>query len=191
MINIAIFASGSGTNTENIIKYFNNSDKIRIGAVFSNSNCAGVINKVKELGHECYIFTKEELNDPNKVLKELKHMKIEYIVLAGFLLLVPKHIVSEYSGRIINIHPALLPKFSGKGMYGMNVHNAVKQAEETETGITIHTVDEQYDKGSILFQAKCEVNRTDSAEDIANKVHELEYNFFPKIIEEHITNTLL
>lgn len=187
MTNIAIFASGTGTNAENIIKFFNNSDIIRIGAVFSNSSSAGVINKVKQLGINCHIFTKEELNNPNKVLKWLVDMNIDYIILAGFLLLIPKEIVKQFKGKIINIHPALLPKYSGKGMYGMNVHKAVKEANEPETGITIHIVDEQYDKGDMLFQAKCQIDSNDSAEDIAAKVHKLEYKFFPKIIEEYIT----
>ncbi len=187
MINIAIFASGTGTNAENIIKFFSNSDIIRIGAVFSNSSNAGVIDKVKQLGINYKIFTKEELNNPDKVLKLLIDMNIDYIILAGFLLLIPKEIVNQFKGKIINIHPALLPKYSGKGMYGMNVHQAVKEANESETGITIHIVDEQYDKGAMLFQAKCQIDSTDTPEDIATKVHELEYKFFPQIIENYIT----
>lgn len=186
MINIAIFASGSGTNAENIIKYFNNSDKIRIGAVFCNSSTAGVIDRAERLGIECHIFDKEELNNPNGVSKKLKELCIEYIILAGFLLLIPEHLINEFKNRIINIHPALLPKFGGKGMYGMNVHKAVFESGEKVSGITIHTVDSHYDQGNTIFQAETPIDSTDSPETIAEKIHTLEYKHFPTVVEEYI-----
>ena len=186
MTNIAIFASGTGTNAENIIKHFLHSEQIRIGAVFCNSTTAKVIERAKEYRVNCYTFNKEELNDKEAVYKILLHENIDFIVLAGFLQLIPKHIISHYSNKIINIHPALMPKFSGKGMYGMNVHKAVVEAKEQESGITIHLVNEHYDEGAILFQAKCQVTESDTPESVAEKVHNLEYKFFPKVIEEYI-----
>ena len=188
MINIALFASGSGSNVENIVKYFKNSDKISIGAIFCNSEKAQVINREKELGVKCYIFNKVELNDVNGVAKLLKDLHIDYIVLAGFLSLIPEHIVKAFRDKILNIHPALMPKFSGHGMYGMRVHEAVVQAKESKTGITIHKVNEKYDEGAILFQAECLVATHDTAEQVAEKVHALEYKFYPQVIEKYIND---
>ena len=186
MTNIAIFASGTGTNTINIIQYFLHSEQIRVGAIFCNSNTAKVIERASEYNINCHIFSKEELNDKEGVYRILKEENIDFIVLAGFLQLIPEHIINHYNNKIINIHPALMPKFSGKGMYGMNVHKAVIEAKEKETGITIHLVNEQYDEGAIIFQAKCQVTESDTPESVAEKVHALEYEFFPKVIEEYI-----
>lgn len=188
MINIALFASGSGTNAENIIKYFKNSDKITIGAIFCNSQGAQVINRAKELNVECHIFNKVELNDTMGVAKTLEDLNIDYIVLAGFLSLIPAHIVKRYKDKILNIHPALMPRHCGHGMYGMKVHQAVVQAKDTKTGITIHKVNENYDEGAILFQAECAVDGNDTAEQVAEKVHALEYKFYPQVIEKYIND---
>ena len=188
MINIALFASGSGTNVENIVKYFKNSDKICIGAIFCNSNKALVINRAKELEVKCYVFNKIELNEPTGVARILEDLNIDYIVLAGFLSLIPAHIIKGYRDKILNIHPALMPKHCGHGMYGMKVHEAVVQAKDRKTGITIHKVNENYDEGAILFQAECAVEVNDTAEQVAEKVHALEYKFYPQVIEEYINN---
>ena len=129
-------------------------------------------------------FNRADFNDGQKIMEYLSKHDIDFIVLAGFLWLVPEYLINKYPGRIVNIHPALLPKFGGKGMYGMHVHEAVKQSGETETGITVHLIDGNYDKGNTVFQAKVSVEPTDSPDDIANKVHKLEYQYYPKVIEE-------
>ncbi len=181
-INISIFASGSGSNAENIIHYFKNKPEVTITLVLCNNNKAGVLERSSKLGVTSFIFSREMLKD-GTVLQKLKDVDTGFIVLAGFLWLMPSAIVKEFPGRIINIHPALLPKYGGKGMYGMNVHKAVVANKEKESGITIHYVNEEYDKGSIIFQAKCVLSEKDSAEDVAQKVHALEYEYFPKVIE--------
>lgn len=182
-VNIAIFASGSGTNAENIIKYFINNPTINIKRVFSNNINAGVLTKAQVLNVPVKTFSRDEFMS-GEVVSLLKEENISYIVLAGFLWLVPKNFISSYPNRIINIHPALLPQYGGKGMYGMNVHAAVISNKEKESGITIHFVNEEYDKGDIIFQAKCIVEDTDTPESLAQKIHELEYEFFPKIVEQ-------
>ncbi len=181
MTKIAVFASGSGTNAENIINYFYNIDDINIAAVFTNNKNAFVIQRATKLNTKTIVFSKNELvnGDVNKILKDLD---IDFIVLAGFLLLVPKEIVSAFKHRIINVHPALLPKYGGKGMYGMNVHKTVFENKEKETGITIHYVNEIYDDGDIVFQAKCDLNEKDTPDTIADKIHILEQENFPKVI---------
>lgn len=184
MTKIAIFASGSGTNTETIANYFSNSKEIEISAILCNNSTAFVIKRAKKLNIPTLIFTKNEFQDSKKVLNFLIDKKIDLIVLAGFLWLIPDNLIEQYPNKIINIHPALLPKYGGKGMYGERVHKTVVENNETETGITIHFVNEKYDEGQIIFQAKCSVNSTDTPETVATKVHELEYQFFPKIIEQ-------
>jgi len=186
MNNIAIFASGSGTNAENIIKYFSNNPKVTIAAVFTNNVHAGVIDRAKKLNITYYVFSKNELNS-GKVLEMLLALNINFIVLAGFLLLIPKDIIRNFKNKIINIHPALLPKFGGKGMYGDNVHKAVIENNETESGITIHYVNELYDNGDIIFNAKCKVEATDNATSLAAKIHKLEYKYFSEVIEKLTT----
>lgn len=186
MKRIVIFASGSGTNAENIIKHFKNSKTAVITQVLCNNQCAKVFERCIPLKTNCLYFDRNDFMASNTVLNLLKK-QADYIVLAGFLWKIPKSIVEAFPNKIINIHPALLPKYGGKGMYGMNVHKAVKQNNENETGITIHYVNENYDEGAIIFQAKTPILSTDTPENIAQKVHELEYKHFPKIIEQVIS----
>ncbi len=184
MKELAIFASGSGTNAENIIKYFKSSNEINIALVLTNNPQAGVIDKCKELGVECKLFTREEFRDNDNVLNILIDAKIDYIILAGFLWFVPAALTKEWSGKLINIHPALLPKYGGKGMHGMNVHRAIVEAKELETGITIHHVDNIYDNGGIIYQVKVSITPSDTPDTVAAKVQALEQEHFPKIIEK-------
>lgn len=183
MINLAIFASGSGSNAENISRYFQSNKNVKISLIISNKADAFVHERAKLLNIESKTFTKQQFEFTSDVLEYLENKKIDYIILAGFLLKVPDNLLAAYPDKIINIHPALLPKFGGKGMYGDNVHKAVVASGEKESGITIHYINENYDEGAIIFQAKCEVLPTDTYEDVASKVHELEYEYFPKTIE--------
>ena len=185
MKRIVIFASGSGTNAENIIKYFNTTKTAIVTYVLSNNEHAKVQERCKILNIKFIHFTKEQFSESNYILDFLKK-EADYVVLAGFLKRVPEEITQFYENKMINIHPALLPKYGGKGMYGMNVHKAVKENNEAETGITIHFVNEKYDDGAIIFQAKTTLKEEDTPETIAQKVHTLEYEYFPKIIEEVI-----
>lgn len=188
MNKIAIFASGSGTNTENIIKRCKENKKIEISAIFSNNKNAYVIQRAINHNIKHYIFSRTDFYNSENILNLLRENHIDFIVLAGFLWLIPENIIDLYPNRIINIHPALLPKYGGKGMFGNNVHNAVVENNESETGITIHYVNKEYDKGNIIFQAKCDVSPTDSPDDVAKKVHTLEYEHFPKVIQDTILN---
>lgn len=181
---IVIFASGSGTNAENIIKYFKDSGIARVEAVFSNKKNAPVIEKAENLNVKTYTFGREEFYRSDVVFEALQEIKPDLIVLAGFLWIIPEKIIRKYSRKIINIHPALLPKFGGKGMYGMNVHRSVKEKGEIETGISVHYVNEKYDEGKIFFQEKVPVEPTDSVERIAEKIHILEQRHFPEVIEK-------
>ncbi len=183
-IRIALFASGSGTNVENIANYFNGKTTAKPVCVLCNKPDAFVLERAKRLNLDSMTFNRDEFNDGKKIMEYLSKHDIDFIVLAGFLWLVPEYLINKYPGRIVNIHPALLPKFGGKGMYGMHVHEAVKQSGENETGITIHLIDGNYDKGNTVFQAKVAVEPTDLPDDIANKVHKLEYEYYPKVIEE-------
>ncbi|MDR1373314.1 MAG: phosphoribosylglycinamide formyltransferase [Dysgonamonadaceae bacterium] len=178
----AIFASGSGSNVENIVRYFENSKTLSFPLIISNRKDAFVHERAKKLNIPSYFFGKQQFED-GEVLEFLLHKDIDFIVLAGFLLKVPQNLLQAYPDRIINIHPALLPKFGGKGMYGHFVHEAVVDAGETESGITIHSVNENYDEGQIIFQAKCPVLPTDTPDEVASKVHQLEYKYFPEVIE--------
>lgn len=182
--NIAIFASGSGTNAENIIRHFQNDDSVRVKLVVSNKQDAYVLQRATNLGVACAVFAKEHWGSGQAILELLKQHSIDFIVLAGFLLRVPDVLLHVYSHKIINIHPALLPKFGGKGMYGDRVHEAVVAAGETESGITIHYINEHYDEGDVVFQATCPVLPADSAADVAKKVHALEYEHFPVVIRQ-------
>lgn len=182
--NIAIFASGSGTNAENIIRHFQNDDSVRVKLVVSNKQDAYVLQRATNLGVACAVFSKEHWGSGQPILELLKQHSIDFIVLAGFLLRVPDAFLHVYSHKIINIHPALLPKFGGKGMYGDRVHEAVVAAGETESGITIHYINEHYDEGDVVFQATCPVLPADSAADVAKKVHALEYEHFPVVIRQ-------
>lgn len=183
-INIAIFASGSGSNAQNIIQYFEQSNHFVFPLIVTNKADAYVHQRAKALNIKSVYFSKDEFTTGENILKLLCEYGIDAIILAGFLLKVPDSLINAYPDRIINIHPALLPKFGGKGMYGDNVHRAVRDSGDTESGITIHYVNRNYDEGNIIFQAKCSVEPSDSYEDIARKVHELEYVHFPKVIEQ-------
>ena len=188
MRNIAIFGSGSGTNAENIIKYFAQSDAIRIAVVLSNKAEAGIHARAANLGVPSFTFTWAEFREGTLILKTLAGYQVDFIVLAGFLPLVSPVIIQAYPERIINIHPALLPRFGGKGMYGSHVHEAVVAARETVTGITVHYVNERYDEGAVIFQASCPVLPEDTADDVATKVHALEYQYFPQVIERLLSS---
>ncbi len=182
-INLAIFASGSGTNAENIANYFGNRHQVKISKILTNRPDAFVLERAKKLEITSEVFSKEEFRDPS-FLSKLDG--IDYVILAGFLWLIPDYLIEAFPEKIINIHPALLPKFGGKGMYGYHVHEAVIEASEKESGITIHLVNEEYDKGEILFQAKCPVEENDTADSLATRIHELEYEHFPRVIEKYI-----
>lgn len=184
MKRIVLFASGSGSNVQRIVEYFNNNNNVEISMVFCNKPNAFVLERAKNLNLKSFLFNKSDFHEGGNVLNKLSEINPDLIVLAGFLWLIPAEMVAKFPNKIINIHPALLPKYGGKGMYGMNVHKAVRENNELETGITIHHVNEHYDEGNTIFQAKFKVESTDSAEDIATKIHELEYKYFPQIIEE-------
>jgi phosphoribosylglycinamide formyltransferase-1 len=184
MKNIAIFASGSGTNAGNIIRYFADSSTIKVAVVLSNNQKAGVHERVNRLGVPSFVFTRDAFTGADPVLAKLEEYRVEFIVLAGFMNKISERLLGAFPGRIINIHPALLPRHGGKGMYGMHVHEAVVAAGETESGITIHYINEHYDEGAIIFQASCPVLPSDTPEEVAAKVHALEYAHFPQIIEK-------
>ena len=181
---IAIFASGGGSNARKIIEYFKNSETIAVRLVVSNKKDAGVLDIAQSQGIETLVVNRADFAHENQLLPELRARNIDYIVLAGFLLLVPAYLVVAFPQRIFNIHPALLPKYGGKGMYGHFVHEAVKEAGEMESGMTIHWVDEHYDEGTILFQARCTLVPEDTPEDIARKVLELEHRYYAAVIEK-------
>lgn len=188
MKHVAIFASGEGTNAENIFKYFHNDKRVKIKLVVTNVDTAGVIRRAEEYKKNVQIVSKTALYEYTEQLIEfLNTEEIDIIVLAGFLLKIPEAFVKAFPNRIINIHPALLPKFGGKGMYGMNVHKAVIAQKETESGITVHYVNEEYDKGEIILQAKCLVEEGDTPESLDRKVRALELEYFPKAIEKVIS----
>jgi phosphoribosylglycinamide formyltransferase-1 len=183
---IAIFASGSGTNAEQIMLRFQKHDSIEVALVLSNKADAYVLERAKKFSVQTKVFSREQFRETDEVLSCLHENHITHIVLAGFMWLMPESIIRKFPNHIINIHPALLPKFGGKGMYGHHVHEAVKAAGEKETGITIHMVNEKYDEGKILFQASTALDSTDTPEIIANKVHALEYKHYPEQIEKWI-----
>ena len=186
MKNIVIFASGTGSNAENIIHYFKNNTSKSVVAVFSNNSNAKVLEKANNLNVHTVSFNKDELYG-DFVLSKLIELKADLIVLAGFLLKFPEHIIAAFPNKIINIHPALLPNYGGKGMYGKHVHQAVLDNKETETGITIHFVNEQYDEGRIILQEKTSISDCTTSEEVATKVHELEHRFFPQVIDQLLT----
>ncbi|HRV51865.1 MAG TPA: phosphoribosylglycinamide formyltransferase [Bacteroidia bacterium] len=185
---IAIFASGSGTNAENIIAYFKDREYARVQVVLTNHARAGVIARAHRYHVPCEIFTGEDLAQPGKILSLLQKHKTDFVVLAGFLKLMPADVVKHYEGRIINIHPALLPAFGGKGMYGERVHKAVIASGATESGITIHYVNEKFDEGKIIFQDRVPVSKDDTPETLADKIHQLEYRHYPAVIDRLLQN---
>jgi phosphoribosylglycinamide formyltransferase 1 len=180
---IAIFASGSGSNAEEIIRYFEYHPSIEVRLLLSNNPSAQALQRAENLKVKTKAFNRTQFRETREVLQWLREEKITHLVLAGFLWLVPDYLTQNYSGKIINIHPALLPKFGGKGMYGMFVHEAVKAATESETGITIHEVNEHYDEGMVIFQATCGIDETDTPQSIASKVQKLEHMHYAKVIE--------
>ena len=190
MKNIAIFASGSGTNAENIIRYFSNSQFIKVKIIFSNKPDAFVLQRAKTHNIDFFIFNKTQFYETDMVDKELYDRQIDNIILAGFLWLMPDRLISKFRNRIINIHPALLPKYGGKGMFGIKVHQSVIQNNEKVSGITIHDVDEHYDEGKIIFRATCNIETGETPESLANKIHSLEYEHFPQIIEKWVLGNL-
>ncbi len=181
---IALFASGSGTNAENIIKYFANNEHIKVDSLWSNKPGAFALKRAGKWGIETFVFNRRQFYETDEIVRKLKKREIDLIVLAGFLWLVPENLIREFT--IINIHPALLPKYGGKGMYGMHVHRAVVENGDRQSGISVHFVNPVYDDGKLIFQARCPVLPEDSPEEVARKVHRLEYQHFPKIIEKVI-----
>ncbi|MDR2084857.1 MAG: phosphoribosylglycinamide formyltransferase [Bacteroidales bacterium] len=185
-MNIAIFASGNGSNAECIAKHFSQNDNVNIKLILTNKPDAYVIKRAENLNIPCVVFSNAELKDKDGILKILKKNNIDLIILAGFLLLIPDFIIDNYPDKIINIHPALLPKFGGKGMYGMNVHKAVIDAKEKESGITIHYLNDSYDEGKIISKINCKISDDDTPESLAEKIHALEYKYYPIVIDDLI-----
>lgn len=187
VINAAIFASGEGTNAENLFRYFANDPRIRIKMVVTNRDNAGVIARAERYKKNVQIVSREALeNYAEKIVEFLKIEKIDLIILAGFLLKIPKPLIRAFPRRIINIHPALLPRHGGKGMYGSHVHRSVIKSGDVETGITIHYVDEHYDNGDIILQAKCAVEPGDTPASVGEKVRALEFEYLPKVVESFL-----
>lgn len=189
MVNLAIFVSGNGTNCENIIKYFQNSKIVRIAVVISNRKDAYALVRAEKLHVANLVLNKQQINDKDTIMNVLQQHQVDFIVLAGFLLMIPEFIIDAFPKKIINLHPALLPKFGGKGMFGHHVHQAVKEAGETKTGMTVHYVSPVCDGGDIISQFECSVDKNDTPEDIAQKENELEMKYFPKVIEKVILHT--
>lgn len=183
MKHIAILASGSGTNAENISRYFADSTEIRVAVVLSNNQKAGVHERVGKLGIPSFVFTREEFAEGTIILNKLVEYQVDLVVLAGFMNKISEVLLNAYPNKMINIHPSLLPKYGGKSMYGMYVHEAVVAAGEKETGITIHYLNDQYDKGGVIFQTSCPVYPLDTPEEVAARVHGLEYTYYPQVIE--------
>ena len=186
IIRLAIMASGNGSNAQRIMEHFSAHSSVRVALVLSNNPEALVLGRAGKMHVPAVIFNRNDFYHTQHVLDLLSIQGIDWIILAGFLWLIPSNILTYYPGRIINIHPALLPKYGGKGMYGMKVHETVIQNGDTESGITIHYVNEKYDEGQVLFQARCPLTREDTPDSLASKIHELEYRWFPEIIESVI-----
>lgn len=190
MSKVAIFASGAGSNAEQIIRFFQKTNGlVSIQTIVCNNPNAGVISIAEQYNIPIKLFTNKEIENTNGLISFLKEEQIEWIVLAGFLRKIEPKIIQEYEDRIINLHPSLLPKYGGKGMYGKHVHHAVLEAEEQESGISIHLVNEEFDKGRILFQAKCKIKKGQTVVELSQKIQKLEHKFFPKVIEETILKT--
>lgn len=188
MINIAIFASGSGTNAEKLFEKFQNHPKARVALLFTNNPEAGVLARAEKFGVPTEIFSRTTFQNTERVLTTLQDQSIDFIVLAGFMLKVPENIIRAFPDRIVNIHPALLPAYGGKGMYGAHVHEAVVAAGEQQTGISIHYVNEHYDEGRMIRQVSCPIAPHDTAEEVAEKVHRLEHRYYPEVVEEIIAS---
>ncbi|MCU0338875.1 MAG: phosphoribosylglycinamide formyltransferase [Spirosomaceae bacterium] len=184
MKRIAIFASGSGSNAEKIAQYFAQHPSVEVSLILSNNPQAGVIARARKLNIPVVLFDKKTFTETQKIVELLQNQRIDLVVLAGFMMLIPEPMVQAFPQKMVNIHPALLPKFGGKGMYGHFVHEAVVAAQESESGITIHYVNEHYDEGAIIFQASCSVSSTDTSESVAAKVQVLEHQHYPAVIEQ-------
>lgn len=185
---IAIFASGSGTNVQRIAEYFKGKGLLEISAIYCNNAEAYVVERAKMLGIPSVLFNRDDFYHTTSVLEDMKNRKTDWIILAGFLWLIPESILKAFPKKIINIHPALLPAFGGKGMFGLKVHQAIIASGEKESGITVHYVNEHYDEGDIIFQATCQIHAGDTPEMLAAKIHELEYAHFPRVIKNLITS---
>jgi phosphoribosylglycinamide formyltransferase-1 len=183
-IQIAVFASGNGSNAYNLYEYFKNHPSVNVTHLFCNKPNAPVIKRFENTGVKTIVFNKQQFNTPEYILNNLK--EVDFIVLAGFLWLIPEYLIDAFSNRILNLHPSLLPKFGGKGMYGNYVHQAVIQSGETQSGITIHLVNKEYDKGKIIFQTSCTVDKTDTPETLAQKINRLELKFLPMVVEQYV-----
>jgi len=183
---LAIFLSGAGSNARNICSYFKNHPKIEVVLLLTNKENSGAKAIGEEFGMPAYVFSREQFYHTQAVLTELTQVGADVIVLAGFLWLIPEYLLEAYPDRILNIHPALLPKYGGKGMHGRHVHEAVYANREKETGLTIHLCNREYDKGNIIFQEKVSLSETDTPESIAQAVQQLEHQFYPKVIEEYV-----
>ena len=190
MWNITIFASGSGSNAENIFNYFKNSKLIRIGLVVTDNPKAFVIERCRKHSVPCLVLSQRLLDDSDFMLGVLRDFRTNFVVLSGYIKLIPDYIVTAFDQRIVNIHPSLLPKHGGKGMYGKRVHQSVLDSGDTESGITIHFIDNDYDRGPAIFQAKCPVLPDDTADTLAERVHALEYEHYPRVIEDTIIKVL-
>lgn len=184
MKKLALFASGEGTNVQQITDYFLNNNQIKVDCIIVNKLHIHVIDRAGKLGLPWFYFNKNDFYNTDKVLDLLKNRDVDYLILAGFLWLIPQNLLQNFEYKILNIHPALLPKYGGKGMYGHHVHQAVVENKEKESGITIHYVNEHYDAGDIIFQAKCKVDEKDTIDDVAAKIHLLEKKYYPKVIEQ-------
>jgi phosphoribosylglycinamide formyltransferase-1 len=183
MIRIGIFASGEGTNAQRFMDYFKRHEQITISLIITNNPKANVLARASKMGIRCLVIDRDTFYNTNKVVEELKQ-KIDFIVLAGFMWMIPANLIEAFEGKMVNVHPALLPAYGGKGMYGMNVHKAVVANGEKKSGITIHFVNEHYDEGKIIFQQECPVSSVDTPEILANNIHKLEHEFYPRVVEK-------
>lgn len=190
MWNVTIFASGSGSNAENIFNYFKDSKLVRIGLLITDNPKAFVIERCRRHSVPCLVLSKRLIDDTDFMLGVLRDFRTNFVVLSGYIKLIPDYIVAAFDQRIVNIHPSLLPKHGGKGMYGSRVHQSVLDSGDKESGITIHFIDNDYDRGSVIFQAKCPVLPDDTADTLAQRVHALEYEHYPKVIEDTIIKVL-
>ena len=186
MKKIAVFASGSGSNAENIVRFFSSNARVKIQLILTNNAKAGVSERARRLNIPIEVFSKKDLESSDRIINILETEQIDFIVLSGFLLLIPQNIIDRYRGRIINVHPALLPQHGGQGFYGSNVHRAVIESGAIMSGITIHHVNDKFDEGEIIFQAACYVGKEETQETLAGKIHTLEYSYFPVVIEKMI-----
>jgi phosphoribosylglycinamide formyltransferase-1 len=183
MKRIAVLGSGNGSNAENIYRYFQGSKKISVVCFYTNNKAAYIVKRAEKIGIPCFFLTKELLSDADRAKALFKRLNVDYLVLAGFLIKIPRGIISLYPNKILNIHPSLLPKYGGKGMYGDNVHKAVLKNKEANSGITVHYVNNDYDKGEVVFQKSVSLKKHETKKSLKEKVHALELEFFPKIIE--------